>query len=41
MRVLLWVLFVVVSFLGGMLLMKQQMAETIPTAEKNALLVQK
>ncbi|MGH1435525.1 MAG: S1C family serine protease [Lewinella sp.] len=39
MRVLLWVLFVVVSFLGGMLLMKQQMAETIPTEENNALLV--
>lgn len=39
MRVLLWVLFAVVSFLGGMLLMKQQIAETTPTEENNALLV--
>lgn len=39
MRVLLWILLTVVSFFGGMLLMKQQMAETIPAEEKNALLV--
>jgi len=39
MRVLLWILLAVGSFFGGMLLMKQQMAETIPAEEKNALLV--
>lgn len=39
MRVLLWILLTVVSFFGGMLLMKQQMAETMPAEEKNALLV--
>ena len=39
MRVLLWILLTVVSFFGGMLLMKQQMGETIPAEEKNALLV--
>ena len=39
MRVLLWILLAIVSFFGGMLLMKQQMAETIPTEDKNALLV--
>lgn len=39
MRVLLWILLAVASFFGGMLLMKQQMAETMPAEEKNALLV--
>ncbi|WP_367389273.1 S1C family serine protease [Lewinella sp. LCG006] len=39
MRVLLWILLAVVSFFGGMLLMKQQMAETSPVEDKNALLV--
>jgi S1-C subfamily serine protease len=39
MRVLLWIFLAVVSFFGGMLLMKQQMAETLPAEEKNALLV--
>lgn len=39
MRTLRWVLLAVVSFLGGMLLMKQQVAETTPEEEKSALLV--
>ncbi len=39
MRVLPWILLAVVSFFGGMLLMKQQMAKTVPAEDQNALLV--